>query len=392
LIALGLEYRLTITILVMSIILLLEAPYHFIANTNVIAQTYPHIASTRNFFDVDTGNTKQIGALRSPLEILGISNCPDELAIYVHGVWAREQQAREQTERVFLSLQHSGYNNIPVIGFSWDSNTAFSLDDISTSQRGWNIAKNIANKNGPILAQFIDNFKQECTEDKLRIIAHSLGTRVVLSAIQSLYVNHNTTIPPSSRTITSVHLLGPAVNDEQVSLVENGCSINSPPLQCSRDAIDSEVIHFYNLYNPQDNMLAYEQWSIPFCLNPFLPATCYTIDIDYPSPYHYTEGGNPLGAYPILGEINVPENYREYNVLPYVSVDDDADKYGGCDLTIDLSSYNPFFPSGTHYCTITKTGDNHFGYMGYRSETNRKEVTDSGAMELVVQQWENENN
>jgi hypothetical protein len=30
--------------------------------------------------------------------------------------------------------------------------------------------------------------------------------------------------------------------------------------------------------------------------------------------------------------------------------------------------------------------------MGYRSEANRQEVTDSGAIELVVQQWENENN
>lgn len=216
-----------------------------------------------------------------------------------------------------MSLQHSGSNNIPLIGFSWDSDTAFSLDDMSTSQRGWNIAKNIANKNGPLLEQFIDSFRQECREDNLRIIAHSLGARVVLSAIQSLYVNHNTTVLPS-KTITSVHLLGPAVNDEQVSLEEDECSINSPPLECSGDAIDSEVIHFYNLYNPQDNMLAYEQWSIPFCWNPFLPATCYIIDIDYPSPYHYTEGGNPLGAYHIVGKINVPENYQEYNVLPYI--------------------------------------------------------------------------
>ena len=85
------------------------------------------------------------------------------------------------------------------------------------------------------------------------------------------------------------------------------------------------------------------------------------------------------------------ENYQEYKVLPYISADD-ADKYGGWDLQIDLSSYNPFIPSDTHYCTITKTGDNHFGYMGYRSEANRQEVTDSGAIELVVQQWENENN
>ena len=283
------------------------------------------------------------------------------------------------------------YNNIYLIGFSWDSDTAFSLDDISISQLGWNIAKNIANQNGPLLEQFIDNFKQRCREDNLRIIAHSLGARVVLSAIQSLYVNDNDT-SPNSRSITSVHLLGPAVNDEQVSLEEDKCRINTPPLQCSGDAIYSQVEHFYNLYNPQDNMLAYEQNSIPFCWNPLFPFTCDNIDIDYPSPYHYTEGGNPLGAYPISGRMNVPDNYLEYNVLSYISNDDDADEYGGCDLPINLRTYNLFIPFNFYYCTITKTGDNHLGYMGFRSETNRQEVRESGAIELVARQWENENN
>jgi esterase/lipase superfamily enzyme len=83
---------------------------------------------------------------------------------------------------VFLSLQKEGYN-IPVIGFSWDSDTAFSLTNVAISQRGWDIAKLIANENGPILAKFIDSFKDECQESKLRIIAHSLGSRVTLSAI-----------------------------------------------------------------------------------------------------------------------------------------------------------------------------------------------------------------
>jgi esterase/lipase superfamily enzyme len=55
------------------------------------------------------------------------------------------------------------------------------------SQTGWRIAKQIANENGPILAKFIDSFKDECQGSKLRIIAHSLGSRVTLSAIQSLY-------------------------------------------------------------------------------------------------------------------------------------------------------------------------------------------------------------
>jgi len=30
---------------------------------------------------------------------------------------------------------------IPVVGFTWDSNTAFSPDDLSTSEHGWKVAK-----------------------------------------------------------------------------------------------------------------------------------------------------------------------------------------------------------------------------------------------------------
>jgi len=40
---------------------------------------------------------------------------------------------------------------------------------------------------GPLLGKFIQQFNDNCPNDKLRITAHSLGSRVTLSAIQSLY-------------------------------------------------------------------------------------------------------------------------------------------------------------------------------------------------------------
>jgi hypothetical protein len=154
---------------------LLILPFNFIINNNnVLAQGYPFIASTRGFFDVDTGEAIQERNLPSAKSILNINNCPPELAIYVHGVWTDEDEAQEQTERVSLSIRKEG-SNIPVIGFSWDSDTAFSPNNIDLSQTGWRIAKQIANENGPILAKFIDSFKDECQGSKLRIIAHSLG-------------------------------------------------------------------------------------------------------------------------------------------------------------------------------------------------------------------------
>jgi hypothetical protein len=51
---------------------------------------------------------------------------------------------------------------------------------------------------------------------------HSLGSRVTLSAIQSLYDNFRNPTDISKK-ITSVHLLGAAVNDEQISLDPDEC-------------------------------------------------------------------------------------------------------------------------------------------------------------------------
>ena len=112
-----------------------------------------------------------------------------ELIVYVHGIWASESDAQEQTDRVFLSLDKERYH-FPLIGFSWDSNTAFSLDDLSISKHGWEVAKNIANKNGPLLGKFILN-KNKCPNDKVRLIALSLGSRVTLSAVQWVCDNGN---------------------------------------------------------------------------------------------------------------------------------------------------------------------------------------------------------
>ena len=346
---------------------------------NVSAQTYPVIASTRGSFNLDTGVMVHQANLSSAISILKNNDCPAVLAIYVHGVWATEAEAEEQTQRISLSLAKNGYH-VPVIGFSWDSNTTFSLDDIDLSQQGWATAKKIANQNGPLLAKFVLNFKDKCPDDKLRIIAHSLGSRVVLSALQWIYdsnevTNSNAT---SNKKITSIHLLGAAVNNEQVSISENYCQFNSPPLRCSGKAIGSEVNHFYNLYDPEDNMLASEKFRV-------CPFGCYDIVVD--SPYQYTENDDALGAYGRDTLIDVPTNYQEYNVLTKIITDSDADKDGECDIVVNLN-YFGYIDDG--YCTITKQGDNHLGYIGYRSSTNESNIGNTGAINTVVSDWKSE--
>lgn len=352
----------------------------------IFGYDYQYLESTRGSFDIRNGNIIRQPTMNSALTILN-TDCPGELAIYIHGVWATNEMVKEQTQRVYLSLKNEGYQ-IPLIGFSWDSNTTFSFDDINLSRHGWDIAKKIANKNGPLLAKFILDYKNECPNDNLRIIAHSLGSRVILSAIQYLYDNENMNDNLSAswtKKIKSVHLLGAAVNTEQISLNQTYCIYNVPPLHCSGIAIESEIEHFYNLYDSEDNMLAPEHIvipSCPFCLCPF----CY--DIIIKSPYQSSEMHNALGANKKSSTIIGPSNYHEHNVLSKIKSDADSNKDNECDLLVNLKSFE--YPFNYYYCTITKPGDNHFGYMGYRSSINPQMVSSSGAIETVVIDWKNE--
>ena len=356
-----------ISLFVLSAVFVLTNAY---PTSNVHAQLYPFIASTRGSFDVSNGNDTQKVELPSVLSILDRNDCPGELAIYVHGIWANDSQAEEQTDRVSLSLQNSGYS-IPLIGFSWDSNTAFSLDNVTLSYHGWMIAKKIANENGPILGKFISDYKTECPEDKIRIIAHSLGSRVTLSALQWIHENikdqNNNNV---SREITSVHLMGAAVNNDQISTNPNDCISYTPYLPCSGVAIQSEVGYFSNLFNPEDNTLAGE-------INPF----CWICGL-VKSPYELSEGHNALGAYGAASTIGVPSNFDETDVSNLIIVDTDSNKDGECDILYPV----------THICTISKNGDNYMGYIGYRDDIDRQTVYDSGAIKQIVNDWQSENN
>jgi hypothetical protein len=328
------------------------------------------MASTRGSFDTADGNATQQVELPSGLSILNITDCPGELAIYVHSIWTNNSQAEEQTDRVSLSLNDSGYS-IPLIGFSWDSNTVFSLDNATLSYQGWVVAKQIANENGPLLGKFISDYETQCPGDKIRIIAHSLGSRVTLSALQWI---HNNSIEQNSnntlKEIASVHLMGAAVNNDQISINPNDCISYMPYLPCSGEAIQSEVEYFYNLFNPEDNMLAGE-------INPF----CWICGL-VKSPYELSEGHNALGAYGAASTIVVPSNFDETDVSSMIIVDTDSNKDGECDVRYPV----------THICAISKNGDNHMGYLGYRDNIDRLTVDDSGAIKQIVNDWQSENN
>jgi esterase/lipase superfamily enzyme len=96
------------------------------------------------------------------------------------------------------------------------------------ARKGWENAKEIANGNGKHLARLILDYKEICTNDDVRLIAHSLGARVTLAALQSLHTNPDWTNTVSNE-IKSVHLVGAAVDNEQISTKASDCSSNKPP-------------------------------------------------------------------------------------------------------------------------------------------------------------------
>jgi hypothetical protein len=342
------------------------------------ATAAPLYTSTRNFFDTNTGTLLHSGLSPEPpassLFNQEANNCPNEVAIYIHGVWASEDAAKEQTERVGLSLA-SLNNTIPLMGYSWDSDTPFDPEDPSISQEGWNIAKIIAKENGPLLAKFIIDFKDNCPNSEIRIMAHSLGSRVVLSALDYLF-NHQNEFNINNQTskiIKSIHLMGAAVDNEEVSL-NSIAGLNNPfpwfaiP-SCTIDesgvkfaygkSIQNIVEDFYNLVNSEDNVL--ERF------------------------YPCAEGGNvALGQGGKDGDnsVQTPTNYHDIEgIEAEIKPGLDADADGESDF--GLCFFSPFFSA----CDRHK-GDNHAGYMGYRDILHENAIDDDGVIDLVVQSWQ----
>ena len=330
----------------------------------------PLYTSTRNFFDTNTGTLLHSGLSPYPpassIFNQESNNCSNEIAIYFHGVWASEGNAKEQTERVSLSLDSLNYT-IPVVGYTWDSNTPFSIDDTSISQEGWSVAKIIANKNGPLLAKYIIDFKDNCPNSDIRIIAHSLGPRVVLFSLEYLSTHQNALINQSSKIIKSVHLMGAAVDNEEVSLNSiagfnnpfpwfaiQSCTIDKSGIKFAYGNAIQVVEDFYNLVNSDDNVL----------------------QLFYPC----AEGGNyalgQSGKDTILS-VQIPTNYHDIKgIEEEIKPNLDANADGEADFGL---CYSDVCDQGQ--------GDNHAGYIGYRDLLKENTIDDDGVMNLVIDDW-----
>jgi hypothetical protein len=305
----------------------------FTSNLLTILNKKVPIVSTPNHFNLDTGQQSSLKYIEDydSYGVPGLNGNPcsniNELAIYIHGVWARQITAKEQIDRAKLSLNANRYD-IPIVGFSWDSNTAINPS-------GWNIAKSIAKQNGPKLAKFLSDFKTNYPNCNIRIMAHSLGAKVVESALISL--NNNEIWKNNSEyNISSIHLIGAAISDRATSK-------NSP----FGTAIENTVNNFYNLYNPRDGVLQ--------------------------GLYVKTENENPLGLLGLHKDEPFPSNYTERNVISEIPP-----------FRMASGIYKPFVDN-----TVSDWGNNHSGYIGFRGVNGK--LKDDGAINVIVADWKTSN-
>jgi hypothetical protein len=285
---------------------------------------------------------------------------PSEVAIVVHGYGVTEEGAKERFDRARLSLEHNNYS-IPIIGFSWDSNTA--------PFTGWYPAELIGYNNGPKLGHFIMDFNIHCPNTAIKIIGHSLGGRVILGTLDYLDQNkHNKNVK-----IKDVHLLGAAVDNQEVSKNSNCGKFTGFPfvfpgifptqsIRCSGNAIQDIVQTkgfgggFYDLFSSQDRILLTDYKSFDF-----VPAL------------------GQVGA-STVSQVDRPSNYHQKDVKEQIPALTDADGDKDCDPMMCSSSDHNEVPNVVN-------GTNHFGYFGFRSPNGS--LIDDGVMDVVVHDWIN---
>jgi pimeloyl-ACP methyl ester carboxylesterase len=338
------------------------------ASTTAAEDISTYMITTRDFQDYPEGvndsgfnNNYQFNNISQLFE-----SCPAEVVFFVHGYDNNNENAKEQLDRVKISLEHNNYTDISLIGYSWPSDTGFTPE-------GWIKAKQLSIDEGKKLAEFILNYIDTCQQEfnkksEVRLIGHSLGGRLILSTLNTL--NNNQTWNDNGYQISSVHLLGAAVDNEEISknqldITNDWTNWNTVKTIAYGNAIEKQVINFYNLYSSEDNIFQ------PNFIFPFFP---YQI---YPS----AEGDWALGQsgyqtipYDIV--LSLPKNYNQINVQNELPPLCDSDGNGKIDET--------FYPN-----SAIRIGDNHGGYLGFRNSIANTTLLDDGAMDIVVYNWKN---
>ena len=141
--------------------------------------------STRGYYDLKNGKTlKKNNYFLYPkkdfVKFLGSK----ELTVMIHGL--RNDNAGAVAKIILAKnrLRRLGYK-FPVVGFSYDSNI-WGAHLAKHAERALLVGQSIAIKNGNNLGKFIEDFKEHSPNTKIRLMGHSLGSQVILSALEYL--------------------------------------------------------------------------------------------------------------------------------------------------------------------------------------------------------------
>lgn len=163
---------------------------------------YPGI-TTRDHFDVTWYGSVELDAGASEYDTRGdwaAYDDGDELLLYVHG-W-RSEEDEHDVDGAYTAeqaLAEQGYDETVAV-YTWDADKGGGIDD------GWYEAKEIAERNGPKLANFVTDWNANDGRP-IRMVAHSLGAQVVCSA---MVVLHGWGV---ANAVEDLVLLGGAVDD-----------------------------------------------------------------------------------------------------------------------------------------------------------------------------------
>ena len=164
--------------------------------------------------------------------------------------------------------------------------------------------------------------------------------------------------------------MGAAVDNEEVSknqqdIVNDATNLDTVKTIAYGQAIQEEVVQFYNLYNPEDSI---------FKPNPIYPFFPFQIYPSYEGDWALGQSGYQVVPYDI--RLSLPVNYIQINVQNEIPPICDGD-----------GDHKPDFPLTTDQIIVR--GNNHSGYFGFRNATDNTKLIDDGAINVVVDNWKN---
>ena len=194
--------------------------------------------STRGYYDLSSGVTlKNNSYYTYPKNDFKKLTDSQEVTIMIHGLRNDNAGAVAKVVLAQKQLRKLGYVH-PVIGYSYDSNTT-GAHLIKHAKRALAVGQKIAIKNGKNLGKFIEDFKTVSPKTKIRLMGHSLGSQVILSALEYLARKKQNT-----EIVDAAYLFGASITEDVPSSKKYGKII--------QNMIKSKIV---NYYAPKDEVL-----------------------------------------------------------------------------------------------------------------------------------------